>query len=286
MKQGEKLRARIEGGEMIVAPGVYDGLSARLTALAGFDAVYASGGAIARSRAIPDMGLVSLNEIVTRITEIVDAVSVPVIADMDTGYGNALNARHAVQAYERAGVAAFHIEDQVFPKKCGHYENKGLVPELEFTQKIRAVKDALGDSATLVIARTDAIAVEGFSAAIDRAGAYSEAGADVIFVEAPTSIEQIEEIARAVPGPKLMNMFHGGKTPLVPAPALQEMGYQIVIIPSDLQRAAIFAMREVLDAIKTNGDSGALTERMASFKDREVVVDTAAYMDLEKQYGA
>lgn len=286
MDQGTKLRSVIDSGDMIVAPGCFDGLSARLIERAGFGAAYASGGAIARSRAIPDMGLVSLSEVADRITEIVDAVSLPVIADMDTGFGNALNARHAVQAYQRAGVAAFHIEDQIFPKKCGHYENKGLVSTSEFVQKIRAVKDALQDSSTLVIARTDAIAVEGFSAAIDRASAYAEAGADVLFVEAPTSLEQIEKIAEALPGPKLMNMFHGGKTPLVSAPVLKEMGYQIVIVPSDLQRAAIHAMSSVLDAIKSNGDSGALVEQMVSFKEREEIVGTAEYMEQEALYSA
>jgi len=286
MDQGRKLREAIDSGEMVVAPGCFDGLSARLIERAGFGAVYASGGAIARSRAIPDMGLVTLSEIATRISEIVDAVSLPVIADMDTGYGNALNARHAVQAYQRAGVAAFHIEDQVFPKKCGHYENKGLVSKEEFVQKIRAVKDALGDDPTLVIARTDAIAVEGFDAAIERAAAYSDAGADVLFVEAPTSLEQIEKIAEALPGPKLMNMFHGGKTPLVSAPVLKEMGYQIVIIPSDLQRAAIHAMSSVLDAIKSDGDSGAMIEQMVSFKEREEIVGTAEYMEQEARYGS
>jgi 2-methylisocitrate lyase-like PEP mutase family enzyme len=286
MDRGKTLRNRIESGDTIIAPGCYDGLSARLIERAGFDAVYASGGAIARSRAIPDMGLISLSEIATRITEIVDAVSLPVIADMDTGYGNALNARHAVHVYERAGVAAFHIEDQVFPKKCGHYENKGLVSTLEFVQKVRAVKDALRDSSILVIARTDAIAVEGFSAAIDRACAYAEAGADVLFVEAPTSIEQIEKIAEALPGPKLMNMFHGGKTPLVSASVLKDLGYQIVIVPSDLQRAAIHAMNQVLVAIKRDGDSGTMIEQMASFQEREEIVGTAEYMEQEAQYSA
>ena len=165
MNNNKNLKDTIQRGDMVIAPGCYDGLSARLVERFGFDAVYASGGAIARSCALPDMGLISLNEITTRITEIVDAVSLPVIADMDTGYGNALNARHAVHAYQRAGVAAFHIEDQVFPKKCGHYEGKGLVSPGEFVQKIRAVKDALEDSSIMVIARTDAIAVEGFTAA-------------------------------------------------------------------------------------------------------------------------
>lgn len=285
MDQGKRLRNIIENGELVLAPGCFDGLSARLVERAGFGAVYASGGAIARSRALPDMGLISLTEVASRISEIVDAVTIPVIADMDTGFGNALNARHAVREYQRAGVAAFHIEDQVFPKKCGHYENKGLVPKLEFVQKIRAVKDALQDSSILVIARTDAIAVEGFEAAIDRAAAYAEAGADVLFVEAPKSLEQIQKIAEALPGPKLMNMFHGGKTPLVSAPVLKDMGYQIVIIPSDLQRAAIHAMNGVLTAIKTSGDSGEMLEHMVSFKEREEIVGTADYMEREALYG-
>ncbi len=284
MDDNKNLKNTIQRGEMIIAPGCYDGLSARLVERFGFDAVYASGGAIARSCALPDMGLLSLNEIATRITEIVDAVSLPVIADMDTGYGNALNARHAVHAYERAGVAGFHIEDQVFPKKCGHYEGKGLVSTAEFAQKIRAVKDALGTSSTLLIARTDAIAVEGFSAALDRACAYAEAGADVLFVEAPSSVEQIEKIAEAVPGPKLINMFHGGKTPLMSTTALKDLGYQIVIIPSDLQRAAIHAMGSVLSAIKRDGDSGATLDQMASFKEREEIVGTAKYMECETLY--
>ena len=286
MSQGKELRGLIDSGNIVMAPGCYDGLSARLVERAEFDAVYASGGAIARSRAIPDMGLVSLTEMTTKISEIVDAVSLPVIADMDTGYGNALNARHAVHAYERAGVAAFHIEDQVFPKKCGHYENKGLVSEAEFVQKIRAVKDALKESATLVIARTDAIAVEGFSAAIDRASAYAEAGADILFVEAPTSLEQIEKIADALPGPKLMNMFHGGKTPLVSASVLKSMGYQIVIVPSDLQRAAIHGMNRALAAIKRDGDSGSMIEDMVSFKEREEIVGTSEYVEKEALYSS
>jgi 2-methylisocitrate lyase-like PEP mutase family enzyme len=252
---------------------------------AGFEAAYASGGAIARSAGIPDLGLLSFTEIGDRLAQIVDAVGVPVIADMDTGYGNALNARHAVREFERAGVAGFHLEDQTFPKRCGHLDDKGVVPTAEFRQKLRAVRDALRDEDMVVIARTDAIAVEGFDAAIVRAAAYAEAGADVVFVEAPQSEEQIAEIARRLPQPKLINMFHGGKTPLVPVQDLEAMGYRIVIVPSDTQRAAIAAMRRVLEAIRRDGHSGALVDELASFGERERVVDTARYLEAGERFG-
>jgi len=270
----------------VVAPGAFDGLSARLVEQAGFPAVYASGGAIARSAGVPDLGLISPDEIVARLAAMVDVVSVPVIADADTGYGNALNAQRAARAFERAGVAAFHLEDQTFPKKCGHYEDKALVTADEMVQKLAAVRDALHDADFVLIARTDAIAVEGFSAALDRAAAYIEAGADMIFVEAPRSEDEIAEIARCLPGWKLINMFQGGKTPLVPLPRLAELGYRIVIIPSDLQRAAIRAMQEVLAAIARDGNSAALADRLASFQEREQVVDTASYLALDRRYGS
>src|SRR6202048_2092482 len=170
-------------GAIVVPPGAFDGLSARLVEQAGFAAVYASGGAIARSAGVPDIGLITPDEIVQRLAEMVEAVTVPVIADADTGYGNALTAQRAARAFERAGVAAFHLEDQTFPKKCGHYDDKALVPAAQMVQRLRAVRDALQDPGFIVIGRTDAIAVEGFDAAIDRAAAYLEAGADMIFVE-------------------------------------------------------------------------------------------------------
>jgi 2-methylisocitrate lyase-like PEP mutase family enzyme len=204
MRASTVLRQRLTAPGIIVAPGCYDGLSARLVEEAGFDTAYASGGAIARSAGIPDLGLLSFTEIGERLGQIVDAVSVPVIADMDTGYGNALNARHAVREFERAGVAGFHLEDQTFPKRCGHLDDKGVVPCREFERKLEAVRDALTDTDMVIIARTDAIAVEGFDAAIERAGAYAAAGADVVFVEAPQSEEQIRETAKRLAQPKLI----------------------------------------------------------------------------------
>src|ERR1700731_2216059 len=206
-----KLRNLFASGHIAVAPGAYDGLSARLVVQAGFPAIYASGGAIARSAGVPDLGLIPVGAIVDRLASVGGVVDIPIIADADTGYGNALNAQAAARAFERAGVAAFHLEDQTFPKKCGHYDGKALVPTTEMVQRLHAVRDALHDPDFIVIGRTDAIAVEGYDAAIDRAAAYLEAGADMIFVEAPTTEQQIADIAQRLPGYKLINMFHAGK---------------------------------------------------------------------------
>ena len=286
MRATTRLREMLGSGAIVVAPGAFDGLSARLVEKAGFSAVYASGGAIARSTGVPDLGLISPDEIGARLAQIVEAVGVPVIADADTGYGNALTAQRAARAFERAGVAAFHLEDQGFPKKCGHYDDKSLVPAAEMVQRLHAVRDALHDPDFVVVGRTDAIAVEGFAAALDRAGAYIEAGADVIFVEAPTSEDEIAAVARSLPGYKLINMFHGGKTPLLPASRLQELGYHVVIIPSDTQRAAIRAMERVLATIARDGSAAAMIGDLASFKEREAAVDTAGWLERDRRYSA
>jgi 2-methylisocitrate lyase-like PEP mutase family enzyme len=278
------LRELLASGHITVAPGAFDGLSARLVEQAGFAAIYASGGAIARSAGVPDLGLLSMSAIVDRLAAMVDVVEIPVVADADTGYGNALNSQAAARAFERAGVAALHLEDQTFPKKCGHYDDKGLVPVAEMTQKLKAMRDALHDPDFIVIARTDAIAVEGFSAAIERASAYIDAGADMIFVEAPTSEAEIEAIAKRLPGWKLINMFEGGKTPLLPASRLEALGYHLVIVPSDTQRAAIKAMQRALAALARDGSTAALRDDMVSFKEREAVIGTAAYLDRDKRY--
>jgi 2-methylisocitrate lyase-like PEP mutase family enzyme len=282
----EKLRALLNSAQITVAPGAYDGLSARLVEEAGFPAIYASSGAIARSAGLPDLGLLSVSAIVDRLASMADVVGVPIIADADTGYGNALNAQAAARAFERAGIAAFHLEDQSFPKKCGHYDDKSLVSTAEMVAKVKAVRDALHDTDFIVIARTDAIAVEGFSAALDRAAAYLEAGADVSFVEAPTSEAEISEIGKRLPGWKLINMFEGGKTPLLPVSRLQALGYQLVIIPSDTQRAAIKAMQRVLAAIAHDGSAASMRGDMASFTEREAIVGTTAYLARGKEYGS
>lgn len=285
MSTARQLRQLLENNAPVVAPGAFDGLSARLVEQAGFPAVYATGGGIARSTGIPDLGLMSLDEIVKRLESMVDVTTIPLIGDADTGHGNALNAQKTARAFERAGVAGFHLEDQVFPKRCGHYDDKSIVPTREMTQKIIAVRDALENSDSVLIARTDGLAVEGYGPTMERAHAYMEAGADVIFVEAPTSVEQIEQIAKDLPQPKLINMFHGGKTPLMPADRLGELGYSIIIIPSDTQRAAIKAMQDTLAVIARDGDSGAMSDRMVTFKGREEIIGTDAYLELDKRYG-
>jgi 2-methylisocitrate lyase-like PEP mutase family enzyme len=285
MSAAKQLRQLIADNPPVVAPGAFDGLSARLVEQAGFSAVYATGGGIARSTGVPDLGLMSLDEITRRLEEMVDVTGIPLIADADTGHGNALNAQKTARAFERAGVAGFHLEDQVFPKKCGHYDDKSIVPEREMTQKIRAVKDALHDPDMVLIARTDGLAVEGYEPTIARAHAYMEAGADAIFVEAPTSEAQIEQIARDLPQPKLINMFHGGKTPLMPADRLGELGYSLIIIPSDTQRAAIWGMQQTLAAIHRDGHSAAMQEQMVTFKGREAVIGTDDYLALDEKYG-
>lgn len=271
------LKTLIEN-ELIIAPGVYDGLSAKLTTQAGFSAVYASGGAIARSTARPDIGLLSLTEVVQRMTEIVNATNVPVIADADTGFGNELNMARTVHEFEHAGVAAIHIEDQTFPKRCGHLRGKTLIDTTDMCLKIKAAISSRKNPDFMIIARTDAIAVEGFNPALDRANSYLDAGADMIFVEAPETVEQIEKIAETISQPKLINMFYGGKTPLVPTKDLAAMGYNVAIIPSDLQRAAIKAMLTTLDTIKNDGNSSAIAERLATFNEREAIIETDKYL--------
>jgi len=285
VRAAAELRRLIGAGGIVVAPGVYDGLSARLTARAGFAAVYATGGGIARSMGYPDLGLLGLTEVVDRLRPIVDHAGVPVIADADTGYGNALSARRAVREFERAGVAALHLEDQTFPKRCGHYDDKSVVPVGEMVQKLRAARDAANDDLVL-IARTDALAVEGLDAAIERGQAYAEAGADVIFVEAPTTEAEIEAVGRRLRHPLLINMFQGGKTPLVALDRLARWGYRIAIIPSDLQRAAIRAMEGVLAAIKRDGNSAAVIDRMATFQEREAIVDTPGLLALDRRFAS
>ncbi len=284
MRKTTRLREMLNAGKTQLVPGVYDGLSARIAQAAGADLLYATGGGIARSTGIPDMGLINPVQITERLEQIVDAVDLPVIADFDTGYGNALNALHTLKGFERAGVAGFHIEDQVFPKRCGHLEGKTVVPAEELAVKIQAIKENQIDPDLVVIARTDALAVEGYEAAVARMHTYMEAGADVAFIEAPRSVEQIEQLSKDLPYPKLLNMFWGGKTPVVPRDKLEAWGFNLVIAPGDMQRAAMQAMRDAADAILSEGHTEALKDRMASFDDREEAINTAKYMELDARY--
>jgi 2-methylisocitrate lyase-like PEP mutase family enzyme len=244
MSHRTTLRERIAGGELIVAPGVFDGLSASLVGRIGFAAAYLTGAGVAASGfGLPDIGLVTQTEMAERARMLVRALGdVPLIADADTGYGAVLNVVRTVREYEAAGVAAIQLEDQAFPKKCGHLPDKELVSVREFTVKLRAALDARTDPDLVVIARTDARAPLGLDAAIDRANAYAQAGADVIFVEAPQSVEEIERISKEVRAPLLINLVLGGLTPLESSERLAELGYAIAIHPSLPLGQAAWAM--------------------------------------------
>lgn len=239
---GALLRSRISGSELIVAPGVFDGVSANLVKSMGFSAAYLTGAGVAAfGYGLPDIGLVTGSEMADRAGMLVDVLGgIPLIADADTGYGAPLNVIRTVRTYERAGVAAIQIEDQAFPKRCGHLPDKELVSEGEFIAKLSAALDARSDA--LIIARTDARAVMGLSAAIDRANAYAEAGADVIFVEAPQSEEEIKRIAADVRAPLLINMVPGGLTPRLSRQRLQDLGFAISIHPGELFQPVVAAM--------------------------------------------
>lgn len=280
--KGKLLRSLFDN-ELLTAPGVFDGLSAKLATQEGFKALYASGGAIARSTGRPDIGLLSLTEVAQRMREIAEASPLPVIADADTGFGNELNTVRTVQEFEQAGVAALHIEDQTFPKRCGHLSGKSLISKEEMGIKIRSAIKARSQPNFLIIARTDAIAVEGFPKSLERAKYYLDAGADMIFVEAPETLEQIEQIALAIKQPKVINMFYGGKTPLVSSEDLKQMGYSILIIPSDLQRAAMKAMQQTLKVIQRQGNSASMADALVSFKDREKIIETDKFFEFVSQ---
>ena len=228
------LARRIARTEPVAAPGVYDALTATIAAAAGFEALYVSGAAIAYTRlGRPDIGLVSMSEVAETVALIADRVAVPLIVDADTGYGNALNVQRAVRIFERAGAAAIQLEDQTFPKRCGHLRDKSLIPAQDMAGKVRAAVDARVSGATLIVARTDAVAVEGFDAAVERARLYAEAGADILFVEAPRSQDQMRRLAGALGDlrPLLANMVEGGDTPLASVDQLGEMGFRLVIFP-------------------------------------------------------
>jgi 2-methylisocitrate lyase-like PEP mutase family enzyme len=244
------LRALLRGEAMVVAPGAYDGLTAMLVAQAGFSAVYMTGAGTAVSHGYPDFGLLTMSEMVENAARIVRSVAVPVIADADTGYGNELNVFRTVQEYERRGVAAIHIEDQVSPKKCGHLDDKEIVPREDYVAKIRAAVAARHDAEFMIIARTDARAVAGLDEAVTRANAALAAGADMAFVEAPQTMDELAAVPKIVNGPCLLNVVRGGKTPEIDLRRAQEMGYRLAIVPGLLLKAVIGACDEMLATLK------------------------------------
>jgi 2-methylisocitrate lyase-like PEP mutase family enzyme len=280
-----ELRRLLKGDDLIIAPGAYDGLTARLVAAAGFSVVYATGAGISNSQfGLADVGLITMSEMLDQVRKMVGAVEVPVIADIDTGYGNAVNLYRTVREFMRAGVAAVQIEDQVIPKKCGHFAGKQLIPFEEAVLKIRAAVEARGDSDLVIIARTDAIAVAGFPEAMRRARAYHEAGADALFVEAPRSKDELAEIGRSLPGVKIANIVEGGLTPIVPAKDLAAMGFRLAIYANLVLRSSVKAIQGSLAHLRATGDSEGILGNMITMEERARVTQKEHLDSLEKRF--
>jgi carboxyvinyl-carboxyphosphonate phosphorylmutase len=286
-KGARRLRALLAGPETIVAPGAYDCLSARLIEGAGFPAVYMTGfGTAASYLGRPDVGLLGMTEMADQARRIVQAVQVPVIADADTGYGNPINVIRTVKAYEDAGVAALHLEDQVAPKKCGHMAGKQVIPTAEMLAKIRAAVAARRSDDFIIIARTDARAIEGLDGAVERARRYKEAGADVIFVEAPESEQEVERIAGALADiPLLFNWAEGGKTPPISFVRLCELGFRIVIFPIGPLLVAARAIGDLLDTLKRDGTPAAAMDDMIPFQRFVDFLGLPEIRELERRFG-
>jgi carboxyvinyl-carboxyphosphonate phosphorylmutase len=272
----------------VLAPGAYDALSARIIEQAGFPAVYMTGfGTAASMLGRPDVGLLSMSEMVDQAHRVASAVGVPVIADADTGYGNPLNVIRTVHEYESAGVAGLHIEDQEAPKKCGHMEGKRVIPAEEMVAKVKAAAAARRDADFLLVARTDARAVEGLPSAIDRGRRYHEAGADVLFIEAPESEQEISVVAEELSGiPLLFNWAEGGKTPAVSLERLKELGYKIIIFPVSALLAATRAVQEVMARISASGTPAGAMEDLVGFSDFLDFIGLPEIRDLEWRFGA
>jgi len=285
MTRAHELRDLLRPGAALLLPGVSNALAARVVADLGFAAAYVTGAGIANTHlGIPDNGLVTLTELTEHVAAIRDVFPGPLVVDADTGFGNAVNVVRTVRLLERAGADALQIEDQVFPKRCGHFTGKEVIPAAEMAGKIKAAVDARRD--LLIIARTDAIAPEGYEAALARAAAYREAGADVTFVEAPTSIEEIADIPRRLPWPQLINIVLGGRTPELPNDKLKELGYAGVIYANVALQSALKGMQAALGELRRRGHMGDATEMVVDFSERQRLVHKDEFDALERRYAA
>ncbi|MGB5182277.1 MAG: isocitrate lyase/PEP mutase family protein [Xanthobacteraceae bacterium] len=283
----ENLHSRLTRKPIVVAPGVYDAFTALMAAQAGFATLYVSGAAIAYTRlGRPDIGLVSMTEVAQTVAMIRDRVGAHLIVDADTGYGNALNVARTVREFERVGANAIQIEDQDFPKRCGHLEGKALIPAAEMCGKLRAALDARRAPDTLIIARTDAIAVEGFDRAIERAITYANAGADLLFVEAPKTRDDLARMAEALRGrtPLMANMVEGGKTPPLSAAELEAVGFALVIFPGGIVRAFGHLASEYYASLAKHGSSEPFRSRMLDFAGLNELIGTPELLALGKRY--
>lgn len=285
MNQATTFRNLVNQEGIIVLPGVYDCLSSILAEKAKHDGVLVTGAGVAASLlGLPDVGLITMTEVLTQTKNIVNSVSIPVIADCDTGYGNAINVYRTVKEFEQVGVAGLFIEDQVFPKRCGHFEKKDVIPKEEMVMKIKAAIDARSNQDMVIIARTDYRANYGIDIAIECANIYSEAGADLIFVEAPNSIQELERIPKEIIKPTMTNMVEGGKTPLMSVNSLRDMGYKIVSYSGTAQKAAIPAMLKAYNELKNKGHLDDILEHIVSINDRSYLLKLQDFYILEDKY--
>ncbi|WP_439121593.1 isocitrate lyase/PEP mutase family protein [Marivita sp.] len=281
------LKTRLASDEILVAPGVYDALTAALAAQAGFEALYLSGAAVAYTRlGRPDIGLTSVSEMADTMALIRDRVDLPVIIDADTGFGNALNAQRTMRLYERAGANALQVEDQTYPKRCGHLAEKSIISTQEMVGKIAAMADARASDETLIIARTDAVAVDGFNAATDRAEAYVEAGADALFIEALRSVDEMKTVTERFKGrvPLLVNMVEGGATPIQNASFLNDLGFSIVIFPGGIVRALAHTAEAYYQSLMSTGSNRAFADNMFDFGGLNERLGTDEMLALGKRY--
>jgi 2-methylisocitrate lyase-like PEP mutase family enzyme len=281
----QDLRDILTPGAAVLLPGAANALTARVIEDAGFSALYVTGAGIANTYlGMPDIGLTTATEIADHVWRIRDAVSIPLIVDADTGFGNALNVQRTVRLLERAGAGAIQLEDQVFPKRCGHFEGKDVIPASEMVKKIQAAVEARQHDSTLILARTDAHAIEGLSGALERAAMYREAGADLLFVEAPQTAGELGAIPSRVPGRHICNLVFGGKTPLLPRGQLAEMGYAGVLYANAALQAAVKAMVRVLGHLHGSGSLAGMEEALVSFEERQRVINQPRFKALEERF--
>jgi 2-methylisocitrate lyase-like PEP mutase family enzyme len=287
MAETEDLRDRLRRKPIVIAPGVYDPLTAMIAEKSGFTTLYVTGGGIAYTRlGRPDIGLVSVSEVADTIALIRDRVEANLIVDADTGYGNALNVQRTVRSFERAGATAIQLEDQSFPKRCGHLDDKTVVGTEEMVGKIHAAVDARRSTRTLIVARTDAAAVEGLAAALDRAARYRDAGADMLFIEAPTGRQQLGEITRSIGGsiPLMVNLVEGGKTPSLPADELEQLGFSLAIFPGGIVRALARTAVDYYASLATHRSTEPFRSRMFNFAELNGLLGTPDMLERGKRY--
>jgi len=280
-----QLRQLLRQRKAVLLPGAANALAARVIEDIGFKAIYVTGAGVANTfLGVPDIGLLSVTELASHVSAMREAVALPLIIDADTGFGNAINVTRTIQTLERSGANAIQLEDQEFPKRCGHFFGKSVISRAEMMQKIHAAVDARVDPELVIVARTDAIAVNGFDDAMERAAAYIEAGADMIFVEAPRSREQIAEIPKRLGVPQFINIVAGGLTPMIGLGELEKMGYSMVLYANTALQASIAGMQKVLGHLKAHGSLDGVSNQLASFEERQRIVLKPHFDDLEKKY--